>query len=341
MIKRKLIVATVALSVLSLGLAGCSSSEDKVSKPAPAKPVVEKVYWPLTGVEAESKDAIEHPALSMKIENVQDARPQVGLEHADIVWEQMVEGGLSRFNVVFHSDLPESAGPMRSVRPMDAGISAPLHGIFACSGGQQPFQDSVSSVVGKFINETIAGNVAQRSADRYPPHNLFLNVNEAVKTFSEGLSKPTDQLEFAKTAKDKLSVDINDNQAKPVNVMNLLFPANLSRWDYNQQEQVFERSDDSTPLVSKDGVRITAKNIIVMRVNVKPNDYDAHVPETIMVGSGNATFAVNGKYIDGTWEKPSVEAPVVFKDAKGKVVKFAQGKTWIELLPVDAGFEIS
>ena len=73
----------------------------------------------------------------MKIDNHEDARPQVGLNRTDLVFEELVEGGLTRYVAVWHSDVPDAVGPVRSIRPMDPDIVAPLGGIIAYSGGQQ------------------------------------------------------------------------------------------------------------------------------------------------------------------------------------------------------------
>jgi hypothetical protein len=74
------------------------------------------VLWPLTGIE--SGAVPPHPALAVKVENSVDARPQTGLGAADMVWEEVVEGGITRFVAVYHSTLPPEIGPVRSVRPM-------------------------------------------------------------------------------------------------------------------------------------------------------------------------------------------------------------------------------
>ena len=79
------------------------------------------------------------PALAIKVENSGEARPQTGLDQADVVWEQVVEGGISRFVAVYQSQVPAEVGPIRSVRPMDPAIAAPLHGLIAFSGGQPQF----------------------------------------------------------------------------------------------------------------------------------------------------------------------------------------------------------
>ena len=138
---------------MSLALAACGSdaptptaASTSKTTPAPSStpppPPPPPVYWPLTGIESGTVPA--RPALAVKIENSVDARPQTGLNAADMVWEEVVEGGITRYVAVYHSTLPAQIGPIRSVRPMDPAIAAPLHGLFAFSGGQRPFVDAVA-----------------------------------------------------------------------------------------------------------------------------------------------------------------------------------------------------
>ena len=85
------------------------------------------------------------PSLAVKIENTAVARPQTGLDQADVVWETIVEFDVSRFIAVFHSQVPAEVGPIRSVRPMDPVILAPMHGLLAFSGGQPGILDLVAA----------------------------------------------------------------------------------------------------------------------------------------------------------------------------------------------------
>src|SRR5690625_456544 len=143
--------------VLALALAavaGCSSqpepaptawvteSPDTSVEKRPAPEPEDIPTWPLTG---EPYDGELGPVLSVKIENSPGARPQGGLERADIVWEQLVEGGMTRFVAMFHSDVPEAIGPVRSVRPMDAAIAGQVGGGLAFSGGQAEYQAKISA----------------------------------------------------------------------------------------------------------------------------------------------------------------------------------------------------
>ena len=95
------------------------------------------------------------------------------------------------------------------------------------------------------------------------------------------------------------------------------------------------------PALEADGVPLGAANVVVLRVDVVQTPYvDAigtHVPETVMVGSGDAWIATAGHAVQATWSKTSVTAPVVLKDANGRPITLAPGNTWIELVPNGAG----
>ncbi len=118
----------------SLVVTACSSAPEEEPSPSPTQspspspsPTPESAF-PLTGVETD--DPLEdRPVVSVKIENTPSARPQAGLDRADIVFEQIVEGGVTRFTALFPSDLPEEVGPTRSGRLVDVPILEPWHSI--------------------------------------------------------------------------------------------------------------------------------------------------------------------------------------------------------------------
>src|SRR4051812_13399888 len=127
--------------------------------------------WPLTGIPAEA--VADRPALAVKIENSVDARPQTGLNVADVVWEQVVEGGITRFVAVYHSNLPPEIGPVRSIRPMDPAIAAPLHGLLAFSGGVQTYVDAARSSGLQVLTQDSGIDGFHRWTTRRAPHNVY------------------------------------------------------------------------------------------------------------------------------------------------------------------------
>ena len=128
---------------------------------------------PLTGLPDPGGAALTRPALTVKIENTPEALPQWGINQADVVYEEIVNGGITRLAAIFNSQAPAKIGPVRSVRPTDTQVVWPLGGIFAFSGGAPYAIDSIETAPVKLIDESSAGTAMFRDPDLEAPHNLF------------------------------------------------------------------------------------------------------------------------------------------------------------------------
>lgn len=329
-----------ALTLAALALAGCASSAPRESAtpteaPTTVAPTPEALpTWPLTGVPVE--DAEERPAVAVKIENTAMARPQTGLEEADVVWEEMVEGGITRFNAVFHSRLPEVVGPIRSVRPMDAGIVAPLGGPQVISGGQPLFLGSVQDTGVQLISHDAGHAGFFRSPDRRAPHNLYGRLPELLAQ-AEATEPPPAQLVFAEDGAEPTAV----LEGEPATALRLRFRQTSPGWTWDAGEGRWLRDEAGEPATSAAGEVLGAENVVVMRVEVvasagRDQSGDA-VPETVMTGTGEALVASGGHVVPATWSKATLGEPVTLTAAAGEEVALAPGTTWVELVPVDRG----
>src|ERR1700722_19258395 len=128
---------------------------------------------PLTGLPDPTGLSVKRPALTIKIENTPQALPQWGIDQADVVYEEIVNGGITRLAAIFNSHAPAKVGPVRSVRPTDTQVVWPLRGIFAYSGGAPYAGASIETAPVKLVDESSAGAAMFRDPDLYPPHNLF------------------------------------------------------------------------------------------------------------------------------------------------------------------------
>src|ERR1035438_4256785 len=128
---------------------------------------------PLTGMPDPTGLSVKRPALTVKIENTPQALPQWGIDQADVVYEEIVNGGITRLAAIFNSHAPAKVGPVRSVRPTDTQVVWPLGGIFAYSGGAPYAVASISTAPVKLIDESSAGTAMFRDPNLYAPHNLF------------------------------------------------------------------------------------------------------------------------------------------------------------------------
>lgn len=331
----------------AVALAGCAGEpaapstttvEPDVSgtKGVPPTPDVPLV-WPLTGVAAD--EVADRPALAVKIENAPQARPQTGLEQADVVWEEVVEGGITRFVAVFHSQVPESVGPVRSVRPMDPAIVAPLHGVLAYTGGQQPFIDAVGAagVQSVVMDEGDDGFTTTRA--RRAPHNVYGSPAAFwAQADDDRTSPPPAQLVFAREPGTATATAAG---APATRLDVRLTHASRAVWEWDGGEGRYVRSEGDRPAVSADEVRLSATNVVLLAATMVDTPFKdpagVAVPETQLVGTGEGVVASGGKQVAVTWSKEGVEAPLVLTGADGEPVELEPGASWIELVPTGSG----
>jgi len=346
---RRTRAGVVAALALALALAACSakqpeavtvtaSPDTSVSKVAPPAPVIpaKPIVWPLTGVRT---DAVAHrPALAIKVENAREARPQTGLEFADVVWEQTVEGGITRFVAVYQSQIPAAVEPVRSVRPMDAGIVAPLGGILAFSGGQAGFVSDVKAA-GVQVVSMDAGNAGfRRDRARRAPHNVIGTPQTFLdQAHADRKSPPPAQFAFADPGKSTA-----ETTGTPAAHLTVTFSrVQQTVWDWDGGTGTYLRSDGTVPSVSSAGTRLKARNVVLLKVRLQNtgtvDPAGNPVPETVMVDSGEGVVAAAGKSVLVHWSKASTAAPLVLTTADGKPVELEPGNTWVELVPNTTG----
>lgn len=314
-----------------------ASPSTTTPQPPPPPPPPPPVHWPLTGVESGAVAA--HPALAVKIENAVSSRPQTGLNSADMVWEEVVEGGITRFVAVFHSTLPSRLGPIRSVRPMDPAIAAPLRGLFAFSGGQRPFVDAVADAGLQVISQDAGAAGFYRLDTRKAPHNVYADP-AAFMAQADPAHQAPPAPQFAIAGPDQQpSAPV---AGAPTAVVDLkLSGVSHPRWTWSAVDGAWLRAEGSTAATEADGAPLRAANVVVLRVAVVNTGYTDPagnpVPETQMVGSGEALIATGGATVAATWSKASPYDPVVLTGADGAPILLAPGNTWIELVPTRTG----
>lgn len=306
---------------------------DKGAPPSPAAPTA----WPLTGVP--SDDVATRPALAVKIENLPQARPQAGLDAADIVWEEVVEGGITRFVAVYHSKTPETVGPIRSVRPMDPAIVAPMHGILAYTGAQKPFIEAVGAAGIQSIIMDKGDDGFYKQKGKRAPHNVFGRTADFwAQADDDRTSPPPAQFAYASSEGQGTAT----TAGAPVALLDVrLSASSRAQWSWGADEGAFLRSEGTKPAVSPDGDRLSAANVVVLSVEMTNTKFKdpagAFVPETQMVGTGEGVVASAGKQVAVTWSKDAVESPLVLTGPDGGRVLLEQGATWIELVPRGSG----
>lgn len=338
---RQLFIAVSIVLLLGV-LAGCSKKPEPVVTSAWPVATTERVVpqppvpprWPYTGKDAPSSAAVMRRPLSIKIENSPNARPQTGLNSADLIYESITEGGITRFNCIFHSTPPKTVGPVRSARLSDLWIVPQYDGIFFFSGA--------STSVNRAVNRARITNLSQdngiafpywRSSQRSAPHNLMLDTQKAYAEAKKRKVPVTARLE-------PLQFDRRSITATPViTAIEIPFSqANRVRWEYDESRKKYLRWNNSA--AHKDaatGKQVEADNVVVMWVKYKPISHDKVGSTTYDVnlgGSGRVSIFRAGQRFDGTWTAGR-DAPPRFKDAQGKPIKLSVGRTWFQVIPLD------
>jgi Protein of unknown function (DUF3048) N-terminal domain/Protein of unknown function (DUF3048) C-terminal domain len=340
-------LGAVALAVV---LTSCASSGDRTAEPsrtgsstsaaAPTTtppPPPPPVLWPLTGVPAQGP--VDRPALAVKIENSIDARPQTGLGAADVVWEEVVEGGITRFVAVYQSTVPPEIGPVRSVRPMDPAIAAPLHGLMAFSGGQVQYVDAVGAAGLQVLSQDNGSGGFYRSGDRSAPHNVYATPQALWDQADPAhRTSPPPQFVLAATGEQPTAVVLG----VPTGLIDLkLSGVSHPSWTWSVPDNAWFRAEGTTPSAEAGGAPMRATNVVVLRVdvvNTAARDPAGNpVPETELVGGGQALVASAGRTLAVTWSKASVADPVVLTAPDGGPVRLVPGNTWVELVPNGGG----
>jgi hypothetical protein len=265
------LVVAVALGVGACG-GGEPAAQETVTPPAvtqtptidpsrttPPEPEV-PIVWPLTGVPTE--EVAQRPAVSVKIENTAVARPQSGLEAADVVWETIVEFEVSRFVAVYHSQVPEEVGPIRSVRPMDPLIVAPLKGLIAYSGGQPGILDEVRASGVQSISHDAGAPGMYRIRTRSAPHNVYGSVARFMEQADAAHSAPPEeQFVFASDA-DEATAAQDGTDAGSLSFR--LSAQSRPSWTWDGGSGTWLRSEGGSPATSASGVRLSAVNVVAI-----------------------------------------------------------------------------
>lgn len=319
--------------------------EEETAAPEPSPGHI----WPLTGVAVEPTTLPEGvagdpaagefgPALSVKIENSPGSRPQRGLDRADVVWEELVEGGMTRFVAMYHSDVPETLGPIRSVRPMDAAIAGPVGGVLAFSGGVAEYVHRIRSAGLTLVSDDAGSPGFFRNPERRGDHRLFGYPHTFLEAGVEA-APPPELFTFADDAEAATAVAVGTDVAR----VDLHFPASHPSWQWGPG--AWQRLESGAAAHDELGARIEAANVVIARVAIRDtgnrDGAGSMVPETILAGEGTAVVFTGGRMVEGRWHKEGDTDLLLLRDEAGEPIALAPGKTWVELLPTSGSYATS
>jgi hypothetical protein len=272
---------------------------------------------PLTG-----KKPSDHPVLAVKVENIAAARPQVGLQAADIVFVEEVEGSLTRLVAVYHTTFPRRVGPVRSARNTDVGL-LPMFGRpgLVYSGANSKVQRNIEK------STIVPLQRSDRDSSRVAPHNVFVNLRSVAGAATKVGGAQDIGWTFA--ADDPRWVDAAQDATASGRVGGDTFSFTaadgryLVRWN-------------GKPYVDGDsGAKAVTDNVVIMSVTTKPDGNadvnGARSVKSTTTGEGKVVIYRDGRRLTGTWKRAGTLKPMRFVAADGTDIPLAPGKTWVLL----------
>lgn len=279
---------------------------------------------PLTGVQVEAE--LTHPALLVKIDNHQNARPQWGLNAADVVYEEIVEGRITRLAAVFHSTNASPVGPVRSARTSDFDLlndkNTPL---FANSGGNQTTLSLFRSVNAVNANVNALPDLYYRERSRSAPHNLMTRTEDLISARGDDGGTPPAMFEYRRDG------DPLPSNARPSTGVDIDYGARQIGYDWDEELGGWRRTQNGSAHVDADGVQVAPTNVVVQVIDYGRSVADPTSPEAITVGSGVVWVLVDGHIIEGTWQRNSAAEVATYTADSGEPIVLDPGNTWVAL----------
>lgn len=324
----------LALAAVVVIAAACSDGGAAAAPATTTQPEVTTTTQPpppaiLTGLPIPDERNLERPALSVKIDNAAQARPQSGIDQADVVYEEVVEGGVVRFMAVFQSRDADLVGPVRSVRPVDAELVAPLKGLFAYSGGAPQFERLIKKAPVRLVGADQVGERYERRKGKRAPHNLYTSTAALYEKANDDDEPPPALFTYGTPT---------GPAASQVSVV--MGPMTTGLWDWDADLKLWLRSTNGTRHVVEEGPQLAFANVIVQYVrysNTTSRDSAGfRVPTADVIGTGDALVLAGATQVRATWEKRSISDVTVYMDSTGVPVELLPGPTWVMLAPHNA-----
>lgn len=338
---KKILLIILSIALISTGcknkLDNNSNSNDSSNSQitTPNSPTEQKYYAPYTGEEV-TKEVANNIAFMSIIENSPEARPQSGFTEADIVFEAMAEGGITRCLALYQKDNSPKIGPVRSMRTYFIDLAYEYNLPFAHCGGSHDALDRINKEKPMSLNEMVNGSYYWRDKTiKIQEHGLYTSTDKikALITEKDYIKSPTVKLNFDKAYWDNLN-------APAANNITVKFNGQYTT-AYTFKDGLYYKSMNKIPSINKeDSKPVAVKNIVIQKVNYRTRANELYL-DADLIGQGDGYIISNGKAQKVTWSKADLHSQTIFKDENGKIVPLNPGKTWWHLLDQTSNLTIN
>lgn len=284
----------------------------------------------------------------MKVDNYSlgpapaEARPQSGLNDADVIFEEQVEGAITRYAAVFQCrQAPGLVGPIRSARVVDIGILSELDSpLLVHVGGIVPVINRIDASTLTNVDLGYYGSLGVYPPGRYAPYDTYTHTSSVWSLFKSRNTPPRPIFRFSRLP----------HGGRPASEIHLDWSSTSNiYWRWSKQNGTWQRyynvATSGAPVIQPDvlanGVQNQVQNVIVQVVHITYGPWlenfegGYEVQAKIADNSGRAYVFRNGRMIAARWTHGALTSPTVFTNAQGRVITLAPGRTWVELFPDD------
>ncbi|MEU4464646.1 DUF3048 domain-containing protein [Streptomyces sp. NPDC024017] len=270
-----------------------------------------------------SPSATGPSALVVKIDNAASARPHTGVDAADVVYAEQVEGGLSRLMAVYATRLPKTIGPVRSARESDLELLRQFgRPTLAFSGAQKKLLPLIDEAPLRAETPENAADAYFRGSGRPAPHNLYLRPERIVPE-APGQAALTTGFRYGPAPEGGTATASRT----------VRYPAARFTFTWSDSRDRWLIGMDGTPATTADGERMAAETVVVQYVKVRESAFQDflgnNTPYTETVGSGKATVLRDGRAWDVNWTRDDAADGTTFTTGDGTPVNFAKGRVWV------------
>ncbi|GAW93435.1 hypothetical protein TherJR_2420 [Calderihabitans maritimus] len=316
---------------LALSSGDISPSPDAEKEEAQKQEPETKVLCPLDG--ASLKELPARRPLAVMIDNHSRAHPQSGLREADLVYEMLVEGGITRLMAVYYHNSAEKIGPIRSARPYFIDRALDHNAIYVHVGQSPQAQTYFQEKKPAHLDEYSITKGFWRTDDREPPHNLYTSTDNLWQLASDyNLNQQVDLEGFLFGTEE--NVFNGDREAEEIVIF---YPQQFSqvRYVYDPDSRRYRRfMGGKAHIDAETNLQLSASNVIVQFVNTKTIDGVGRL-EMDMIGEGKALVFSRGMVKEVRWKKQKLKEATRYLDSEDREVVLEPGQTWIEVVPRD------
>jgi len=327
-------VSTVILAILSLSVAAIAFL------PASPKSLISHIFVQPTYNSLSGREGSDGEVLVVKIDDTVSARPQIGIDRADVVYIEQVEGGLTRLAAVFSSEIPTEIGPIRSARISDIEIFAQYgRVVFAYSGAQSKLLPVISAAnLNDYGAQRQSPTIYTRDESRTSPTNMVLRADLLLE------KAHSDKREIATSRSMGWSFGDLPNGGIPISEVKMSWPAASYELTWSAVEERWLISNNGVANMSASGSQHGPTTFVIQVVEILPSEYGDKfggvTPYSKTVGSGTGFILRDGKYFAATWSRPDALSGTTWKALDGSELPFARGQIWIALTEKNPQFTL-